>query len=100
MTASTEPAPRTVAELRALLSGLSDDTLVLTSGYEGAYSRIGEVSVRQVREYDRGEDVFWLGRFDDPTHPTWDGAHTPQPVAVGDPLQAVILHRENKPADE
>lgn len=98
MTASTEPAPRTVAELRALLSSLPDDTLVLTSGYEGAYSRIGEVSVQQVREYDRGEDVFWLGRFDDPTHPTWDGAHTPQPAAVGEPLQAVILHRENKPA--
>lgn len=89
-------AASTAGELVECLAALPPDMPVLVDGYEGGYSRIGAVRVREVHEMGNRGD--WLGSFaraDQARREVEDPLPMhPVPYLVGEPLHAVILHRE------
>lgn len=88
---------RTVGDLMAHLQKLPDDVPLLLDGYEGGFTIVDTVDVRDVVAVDRGGDIWWLGEYDDPGAVEQESAggwpHYPAPRVLGAPVTAVVLRR-------
>lgn len=93
------PPPETVGELRALLRGVPDSTLLLTDGYEGGLTTILAATLIEVQRLDRG-DSDWLGDYDTVENAK-RAVESPLPMHdaasyVDDPVMALVLTREGR----
>lgn len=99
------PPPPTVGELRQFLAGLPETALVLTDGYEGAFSQVLTATRMEVQQLDRHGGDDYLGDYEEvgealrqaerSQRGTAAGA-VPPPTLVGKPVTAVVLMREGR----
>ncbi|MGX9296758.1 DUF4926 domain-containing protein [Tsukamurella paurometabola] len=99
--------PRTAAELIRALQELDPQTLVLVQGYEGGPSPIASISDAFPVQELAGRPYYY-GRFEHPDEAARLAAEDPRgwismeggpPTLVGEPVQAVLLAREERRDD-
>lgn len=100
----TAMSPRTVADLIAGLQLLPQDALVLVQGYEGGYSPVDSITLREVQLLDRDSTQDYLGPYEASSEALRQAALTVDdrelaiaginpPRLLGEPEQAVLLNR-------
>lgn len=97
---------KTVGELLERLQHIPPSTRLLGTGYEGGLTTLG-ISLLEVQELDRHDDMEWLGNYETVAEAQRQAALSPDafelaiaslqpPSLVGNPFYAVHLYRPGR----